>query len=55
MAKNTGDGYRRGAVDKRSQTYNDKTQQWIKRNTENGQFMDGKQNGEPFKGVRKED
>ena len=55
MAKNTGKGYRRGAVDKRSQAYNPETQQWAKRNTENGQFMDVKQDGEPFKGVRKED
>ena len=55
MAKNTGKGYRRGAVDDRSQTFNPTTEQWVKRNTENGQFIDVKQNGEPFKGVRKED
>jgi hypothetical protein len=55
MAKNTGKGYRHGAVDKRSQAYNPETEQWVKRNTENGQFMDVKQDGEPFKGVRKED
>ena len=54
MAKNTGKGYRRGAVDNRSQVYNPVTEQWIKRNSETGQFMDGKQDGEPFKGVRKE-
>jgi hypothetical protein len=54
MAKNTGKGYRQGAVDNRSQTYNPKTQQWVKRNDENGQFMNVKQEGEPFKGVRKE-
>lgn len=48
MAKNTGNGYRRGAVDKRSQTYNPVTEQWVKRNAENGQFMDVKQNGQPF-------
>lgn len=26
------------------------TEQWVKRNAETGQFMDVKQNGEPFKG-----
>ncbi len=55
MAKNTGKGYSWGAVDNRSQVYNPVTEQWVKRNTETGQFMDVKQNGEPFKGVRKED
>ncbi len=55
MAKNTGKGYRHGAVDNRSQAYNPKTEQYVKRNAENGQFMDVKQDGEPFKGVRKED
>lgn len=55
MAKNTGKGYRRGAVDNRSQAYNSGTGQWVKRDAETGQFMDVKQDGEPFKGVRKED
>ena len=55
MAKNTGKGYRRGAVDNRSQAYNPATEQWVKRNAETGRFMNVKQNGEPFKGVRKED
>jgi hypothetical protein len=54
MATNTGDGYRRGAVDKRSQAYNPVTERWVKRNAQTGRFMDVKQNGEPFKGVRKE-
>lgn len=54
MAKNTGEGFRRGAVCDRSQTYNPKTEQWVKRG-EDGRFMDVKQDGEPFKGVRKED
>ncbi len=31
MAKNTGNDYRRGAVDKRRQTYNPVTEQWVKR------------------------
>lgn len=54
MAKNTGSGFRRGAVDNRSQTYNPQTQQWVKRDTETGKFMDVKQNDDPFKGVAKE-
>lgn len=56
MAKNgkSGDGRRHGAVKKRSQVKNPKTNQWVKRNQKTGQFMDVKQDGEPFKGVRKE-
>jgi hypothetical protein len=54
MAKNTHDGYRRGAVDNRSQVFNPVTNQWVKRNTNTGRFMDVKQDGKPFKGVRKE-
>lgn len=54
MAKNTGDGYRRGAVDNRSQVYNDRTGRWTKRDSDTGRFMDQKANGDPFKGVRKE-
>ena len=37
-----------------SQTYNPKTGLWVKRNKDNGQFMDNKMDGTPFKGVRKE-
>lgn len=57
MAKNppSGDGHRKGAVKDRSQTYNPVIERWIKRNTDTGKFMDQKINGEPFKGVRKED
>ncbi|WP_309744518.1 hypothetical protein [Chamaesiphon sp. OTE_20_metabat_361] len=55
MAKNTGKGYRKGAVDQRSQTYNPVTDTWTKRDTVTGRFLDGKQDGNPFKGVRKED
>jgi len=53
MAINTGKGFRRGAVRDRSQTYNPQTDQWVKRGPD-GRFMDVKQNGEPFKGVRRE-
>lgn len=56
MATNppAGDGHRNGTVRKRSQTYNPKTGLWVKRNKDNGQFMDNKMDGSPFKGVRKE-
>ena len=56
MAKNPpiGDNRRQGAVCNRSQTYNPKTGQYVKRDAETGQFMDVKQDGTPFKGVRKE-
>ncbi len=49
-----GDGHREGAVKKRSQVLNPKTQQYVKRDAENGKFLDVKQDGKKFKGVRKE-
>ena len=56
MAKNgkVGDGYRNGAVKKRSQFENAKTGLMQKRNSCNGQIMDVKTSGGKFKGVRKE-
>lgn len=56
MAKNApiGDGQRKGMVKRRSQTFNPLINQWVKRDAETGQFMDVKQDGTPFKGVRKE-
>lgn len=56
MATNapSGDGHRNGAVRSRSQTYNPKTQQYVKRDAETGQFIDVKQDGTKFKGVRTE-
>ena len=48
-----GDGHRNGAVKERSQTQTP-AGQWIKRDTNTGRFMDVKQDGTPFKGVRKE-
>ena len=54
MAKNTGKDFRRGAVDDRSQVLNPKTDQFVKRDTNTGQFMDVKEDGTPFKGVTKE-
>ncbi len=49
-----GDNRRQGAVKKRSQVFNPKNQRFVKRNTENGQFMDQKFDNKPFKGVRRE-
>ena len=49
-----GDGRRKGAVSGRSQVLNPVTGVWTKRDAETGRFMDGKKDGEPFKGVRKE-
>ena len=57
MAKNPpiGDNARIGAVKGRSQTYNPKTDTWVKRDTETGRFLDNKtSDNQPFKGVRKE-
>lgn len=54
MAKNTGKDYRIGAVDERSQTLNPVTEQYVKRDTTTGRFMDVKEDGKPFKGVTKE-
>ena len=56
MAKNgkVGDGHRNGAVDKRSQVLNPKTNLFVKRDDDTGKFMDVKTTGGKFKGVRKE-
>ncbi|OBX19190.1 hypothetical protein A9995_08650 [Erythrobacter sp. QSSC1-22B] len=59
MARNTDDGHRTGSVDDRTQVKNPVTGNWTKRNRaegsdEAGQFMEVKQDGEPFKGVAKE-
>jgi hypothetical protein len=49
-----GDNKRIGAVKDRSQVSNGKINRFVKRNTENGQFMDVKSDGKKFKGVRQE-
>lgn len=56
MATNppSGDGHRNGPVKDRTQTYNPKTDQWVKRDSGTGRFLDVKQDGTPFKGVTKE-
>lgn len=55
MAKNTGDGFRRGSVNDRTQVYNPTIDRWVKRDAESGRFMDQKEDGDPFKGVAKEE
>jgi hypothetical protein len=54
MAKNTGTGYREGEVRDRSQVFNPVTKKWTKRDRNTGEFMEVKEDGEPFKGVRRE-
>lgn len=55
MAKNGGPGNGRiGAVKGRFQTHNPQTGTWTKHDSSTGRFMDGKQDGTPFKGVRKD-
>jgi len=56
MARNgiVGDGHRNGAVRGRTQTYNPKSEIWVKRDSDTGRFMDGKSDSKPFKGVTKE-
>lgn len=49
-----GDNHRNGAVRERSQTLNPLTGLWVKRDKNDGRFMDVKMDGEPFKGVTKE-
>ena len=49
-----GDGHRNGAVKDRSQTQTP-SGNWVKRDKDNGQFMDVKTSDKaPFKGVTKE-
>ena len=55
MAKNGEKGNGRiGAVRDRSQAFNPQNDRWVKRDSNTGRFMDVKQDGMPFKGVRKE-
>jgi hypothetical protein len=54
MAKNTGNGFRRGAVRGRSQVRNPLTRLWAKREDTSGRFMSNKTTGGRFKGIRRE-
>ena len=55
MAKNTGEGKRKGAVADRTQVENPTTGTYVKRNeaegADKGKFMDVKSDGSKFKGV----
>ncbi len=53
MAKNTGSGYRKGAVTKRTQ-FQAPNGNYVKRDASTGRFIDQKTSGGAFKGVRKE-
>lgn len=53
MAKNTGDGYRRGAVTGRTQ-FQRPDGNYQKRDERTGRLMEVKDDGTPFKGVAKE-
>lgn len=59
MAKDTGKGFRKGAVTGRTQSKNPVTGDWTKRDEtagskKKGEFMDVKSDGKKFKGVAKE-
>lgn len=54
MAKNTGDGYRKGAVKKTSQFSNPRTGLNYKRDAETGRIKSAKKSGGKYKGVREE-
>jgi hypothetical protein len=53
MAKNTGDGFRRGSVTGRTQ-FQLPNGNWMKRDERSGQFMGPKKTEGPYKGVAKE-
>jgi hypothetical protein len=53
MAKNTGEGFRRGAVKARTQ-FQTQDGGWMKRDERTGQFLDKKKGEGPWKGVAKE-
>jgi len=54
MAKNTDKGFRKGSVDDRSQLNLDpKNGKYVKRDLETGEFIDIKEDNEPFKGFLK--
>lgn len=53
MSKNTGKGFRHGAVTARTQ-FKRPDGHWQKRNERTGEMMETKDDGKPFKGVAKE-
>ena len=51
MAKNTGDGHRRGAVKDRIQALNPVTGRYVKIDTSTGRIIDQKKSAGPYKGI----
>jgi len=54
MAKRDDENKLVGAIKNRSQVYNPKTDKYVKRDTETGQFLSVKKTGGKYKSVRKE-
>jgi hypothetical protein len=54
MAKNTSNNHRNSSVKDRTQVKNPKTDNYVKRDTDTGRFIDQKSGGKPFKGVAQE-
>ena len=52
MARNTGQGKRRGAVKNRVQVMNPVTRKFVKIDTTTGRIVDTKKTRGPYKGVR---
>lgn len=52
MAKNTGEGYRKGSVNDRVQDYNPRRDTYTKIDTNSGGKMSSK-SGSPYKGIAK--
>lgn len=52
MAGNTNNGHRIGAIKERSQVFNPKTEQYVKRDTTTGRFISASNN--KYKGVKDE-
>jgi hypothetical protein len=52
LAKNTGDGSRKGAVRERVQALNPVTKRYVKIDTTTGRIVDHKKTAGPYKGIR---
>jgi hypothetical protein len=52
VAKNTDEGYRKGAVKDRVQALNPVTKRYVKIDTNSGRIIDQKKTAGPYKGVR---
>lgn len=52
VAKNTGDGSRKGAVKERVQALNPVTKRYVKIDTSTGRIIDHKKTAGPYKGIR---